>query len=248
MRRLLTTSLASVMSGVFWFAAAPSAHAETVIELYTSHGCSSCPPAEALFNDLIKEDESLIALEFHVDYWNKLVHGNAGNFVDPFSNAKYSERQRRYNARKLKGRRGVYTPQAVINGQYAAVGSNRGRIKAALEKSIDSGIAVSISAKDSVWQVAIENDGSNKDASDALVWIVRYQKTAVTEITGGENKGLKLENHNVVVSMDPIGGVPKQGSVVLDAALDQDAGMGCAVLVQDDFQSPILAAAKCPEI
>jgi len=221
-----------------------AAHSDTVLELFTSHGCSSCPPAEALLKDLQSENESLIALEFHVDYWNSLVHGNAGNFVDPYSQSAFSERQRGYASRKLKGRRGVYTPQAIVNGQYALVGSNRGHANAAIAKSLDSGIKVSIKRNDGSWRITVDN--TSEQASDALVWLVRFHKSVTTDITGGENKGLVIENHNVVTSMDAIGGVPKTDTVVLSATLDTDPNMGCAVIIQDSFLSPILAAAKCP--
>jgi len=200
---------------------APHAKAETVVELFTSHGCSSCPPAEALLSELIAKDDSLIALEYHVDYWNSLIYGSAGNWVDPFS-------------------------QIVVNGRYAMVGSDRNHVGAAIQKTLDSDVSVSIERQNNEWRIRVDNKTGNQEAADAKVWLVRYRRSVTTNITAGENKGLEIENHNVVMSMDSIGAVPQAHSVVLGASVDESPEFGCAVLVQDDFQSPILAAAKCP--
>ncbi len=239
---------AAVSAALFFVAGSISsgAKADSVLELFTSHGCYSCPPAEALFNELASNDESLIALEFHVDYWNTLVYGKAGSWVDPFSDPAYSKRQRSYDSKRLEGRRGVYTPQAIINGRTAAVGSDRSRINAALREKLPNDVSVSIEQVDNLWRVKVNNPNTNKEASDASVWLVRFTKSVTTEITSGENKGLTLENHNVVTSMEPIGAVPKSDSVIFSAAIDPDPNEGCAVLIQDNFHSPILAAAKCP--
>jgi len=143
------------------FGSMASAHADVVLELFTSHGCSSCPPAEALLIEMQAKHESLIALEYHVDYWNSLVHGNAGNFVDPFSQPGFSKRQRGYDAKPLKGRRGVYTPQAVVNGRYAMVGSNRTHVGAALKKSLPSDVLVTVQREADKWQIQVDNRSGN---------------------------------------------------------------------------------------
>ena len=117
---------------VLLVAFAAPAHAGRVIELFTSHGCSSCPPADRLLGELIEAEPDLVALEFHVDYWNSLVHGGDGNFVDPFSSPDWSLRQRAYDGVALAGRGGLYTPQAIVDGAFAAVGSDRARIESAL--------------------------------------------------------------------------------------------------------------------
>ena len=238
-----TVAAALAFSATF---AAPVVKAESVLELFTSHGCYSCPPAEALLSELVAEDDSIIALEFHVDYWNSLVYGSAGSWEDPYSKPAYSMRQRSYNGRDLRGRDGVYTPQAVINGQYAAVGSNRSSVEAALKSPLGSDVSVNIEKVDEQWQVQVNNETGDAIAAEAAVWMVRFYKSTVTDITAGENKGLLLENHNVVFSIDAIGSVPESDSVTLSAAIDSDPNIGCAVLIQDQFHSPILAAAKCP--
>ena len=74
-----------VMSTAFWFSAPAFAEKLKVIELFTSQGCYSCPPADELMAELAAEDESILTLEFHVDYWDQLQYGSAGNWVDPYS-------------------------------------------------------------------------------------------------------------------------------------------------------------------
>jgi len=93
-----------------------------VVELFTSQSCSSCPPAEALLGKLAATPD-LIALEWHVDYWNRLDVGAAGRWKDPYSSTDHTERQRAYN-QAILGTGGVYTPQAVINGARETSGSN----------------------------------------------------------------------------------------------------------------------------
>jgi len=228
----------------------PWAKAESVLELFTSHGCYSCPPAEALFNELNQQDDSLIALEYHVDYWNTLVYGSAGSWVDPFSKPAYSERQRGYNLRDLQGRPGVYTPQAIINGRYAAVGSNRRQVTAALKKELPDEFLLEVKAEGDRYLISASTahpeSSHSESVANAKVWLVRFLKSTTTEITSGENKGKVLSNHHVVTSKDSLGSFPKNDSTQFIASVHSDPNMGCAVLVQDDFHSPILAAARCP--
>ncbi len=225
----------------------PVAQADSVLELFTSHGCSSCPPAEALFNKLIEQDDSLIALEYHVDYWNTLVHGSAGSWVDPFSQPAFSMRQRAYDAAGLDGRGGVYTPQAVINGSYASVGSDRTRVTKALELKLPDTVEVSVEQADNNWQIHVKNNNVGPATRGAEVWLVRYLKSVDTKITAGENKGRHVQNHHVVTSVESLGSVPlTEEDEVLYASVDSDPNTSCAILIQNDFHSPILAAARCP--
>ena len=108
----------------------------TVLELFTSEGCSSCPPADELLPELAKLDSNIIPLSFHVDYWNRL------GWTDPFSSSENSDRQRIYaDFWKLES---VYTPELVINGEYEVVGSNRSAAENAINKILQEKSKVKI--------------------------------------------------------------------------------------------------------
>jgi len=214
-----------------------------VLELFTSHGCSSCPPADELLGRLIDERADLIALEYHVDYWNRLVHGADGNWVDPFSDADWTLRQRAYDMAALDGRRGVYTPQAIVNGAYAAVGSDAGRIAWALDGTQLPMVAVRIEPAGERYAVTVDADM----ADGAEIVLLRYRLRADTRVTGGENRHRTLVNHHVVLTRESLGRVDTEQPLRFSIAAPGE-GRGCAVLVQDRMMRPILGAARCPQV
>jgi len=231
-----------------------------VVELFTSHGCSSCPRADRLLGELIEADPSLVALEYHVDYWNSLVHGAAGNFVDPFSDTAWSVRQRDYDGLPLDGRPGVYTPQAIVDGRHAAIGSDAARIGGALASTPD------VPGPD----IRIERDGDTllvrvagvtrggRDARTAghppvpvpdtgEVALVRFLTERTTTITGGENQGRELVNHRIVTAVEPLGRAGNDGTLTVRAEGPGGSGEGCAVLVRHGADVPRLAGRLCPD-
>lgn len=216
----------------------------TVVELFTSQSCYSCPPAEAFLGELAQRDD-VIALEFHVDYWNNLNYGTAGKWRDLFSDPAYSQRQRNY-AQNLPGGRS-YTPQMVIDGRFEMVGSRRSDVLGAIKQAAGSAAArlrVDVSARPS-GGVQVHVDGPVK--SPAVVWLVRYDKAHATDVKSGENKGKALKNYNVVRSLQRLGRWRGATQVieVPDPALAE--GQSCAVIVQSESQGPMLGAAACPE-
>lgn len=221
-----------------------------LIELFTSHGCSSCPSADRLLRELMVMDEELLALEYHVDYWDSLVHGSAGSFTDPFSKAEFSMRQRAYSAAGLKGRPGVYTPQAIINGSVAVVGSNRRHVMKALKTAYRPAFSIQIVelAGSDADQLQITIDGADDHRQQLRgtdVSLVRYIDQASTQITGGENRNLTLLNHHIVRSLMQLGEVTSDGTMqfIIEAAAP---GHGCLILIQEAAQMPVYAAANCP--
>jgi len=218
-----------------------------LIELFTSHGCSSCPSAEKLAGELQAADADLVLIEYHVDYWDTLVHGSDGSFVDPFSNSEYSDRQRLYNRVGLRGRPGVYTPQAVINGRIAAVGSDKRRISKALAQGTQSAMAIDIVTNDAD-SLIIKVTGSDADrklAEGAEILLVDIIEKTVTEITGGENRHKVLTNHNVATAIKRLGRVGNDADISFTVPRPAN-NMGCIVLVQDVGLNPVFAAAQCP--
>jgi len=112
-----------------------------VAELFTSQSCSSCPPAEALFSKLA-DQENLLTMEWHVDYWDDLIH-HGSRWKDRYSDKAYTSRQRAYN-RTIRGTGGVYTPQAIVNGHYEGVGNRRSEVADLISFAKDLNLPVNI--------------------------------------------------------------------------------------------------------
>ena len=205
-----------------------------VAELFTSQGCSSCPPAEKLFSNLADRDD-LLTLEWHVDYWDKLVHGGS-RWKDVYSSREFTNRQRAYN-QTLRGKRAVYTPQAIVNGRVEGVGSRRGEVSNLLKYSGKLKVPVHIDSN----TVSV---GKNLNSADVL--FVRLLKKHVTSVKGGENKGRKLSGKNIVLEATVLG---QTGAKAAEFTLPSiGEGESCAVLVQSLDEAnvgPILGAAKC---
>jgi len=168
-----------------------------VLELFTSQGCSSCPPADRLLGKYSNE-ENVIALSFHVDYWDRL------GWKDPFSDAAFSQRQKDYAAIfKLNN---VYTPEIVINGEKEMVGSDAGMISKTIKKAGQQVSTehinintVKVDDNTATINYTIQGGENNSNLNIALIQIA-----ATTSIKAGENGGLKLTNYNVVRSFKTI--------------------------------------------
>lgn len=174
-------------------------HPNVLLELFTSQGCSSCPPADALLGTYAgKGVEKVLALAFHVDYWDRL------GWKDPFSSNAFSARQRNYS-RQLK-LDGVYTPQAVINGQTETVGNNRSKLTeqvAAAERKANNSLIdidhLAVRPNGIDFEVSHKAGGAGAVINAALV-----QRKVVTAIRSGENSGVTLTNFNVVREMQTL--------------------------------------------
>jgi hypothetical protein len=166
-----------------------------IMELFTSQGCSSCPPADALLAEYATaNNEHIIPLSFHVDYWNRL------GWADPFSNSAYSARQQWYSQHLPKG--SVYTPQLIVNGRSEAVGNNRNAVKGLVQKESAGKQSENISITDiKIGSNALFFHYKTMNANnDRLLNIALVQKQATTNIHAGENQGVTITNHNIVRS------------------------------------------------
>jgi hypothetical protein len=172
------------------FAASAMAGPRAVIELFTSQGCSSCPPADKLLGEL-RNDPSLITLSLPIDYWDYL------GWKDTLAVPAHTARQKAYSL--IRGDREVYTPQVVVNGVAQALGSDRGEIDKAVEQNRQSATALSIPV-----QVSIANDritvavpgGNGGGAAD--VWLCPLSRSVTVPVGRGENRGRTLTYTNVV--------------------------------------------------
>jgi hypothetical protein len=214
-----------------------------VVELFTSQGCYSCPPAEALLGKLA-EREDVVALEFHVDYWDSLNYMWHGQWKDPFSSPEYTHRQRVYNV-AIRKQSGVYTPQMVIDGRFEAVGSRRDQVTNAIRRAArqDGKLTVSVTAKaGGGLQTAVEGPTSTRGE----IFLIRFLDRVTTEVKKGENHGKTLVSRHVVRDVRKLGdwrGTPLR--IDLPAGAEGGPDMGCAVIVQTADQGPILGAALC---
>lgn len=233
--------------------AAMTAEPVVVVELFTSQGCSSCPPANEFLGELA-ERKGLLVLSYHVDYWNYM------GWKDPFSSAQMTQRQRAYLPNL--GQRYVFTPQMVIDGTAQGEGASRGKIEALLveaRKDIDKKLAIKV-ARGGINEVKVGLPARrmmDKKPSDAppapmmktaTLWLVAYDTKHATEVLKGENSGRTMNTYNVVRSMKPAAtwqGKPMD--VVLNLAEEIAAGyQNCAVLLQAGDGGRILAAARLP--
>ena len=218
-----------------------SAPAPVLVELFTSQGCSSCPPADSFLGELA-EDPRVVALAWHVDYWDDLWIPFSGSWADPYAASAHTERQQRYNL-TLRQVAGVYTPQMVIGGVYERVGHRRNEVDAAIAAvrtgSARSGIDLDVT-RTSDGNLVVTVTGSMNAA--ATVWLAEYVPSAGTTVAGGENDGRTLTNHHAVTAVEALGTWPG-GSVTYRPV---EAPAHCAVWVQADPQGAVLAAGYCP--
>ena len=175
-------------------AAALAAERPVVVELFTSQGCSSCPPANAYLNELSKQRRDVLALAFHVTYWDRL------GWKDPFSLEAATRRQDVYGRRFGDG---SYTPEIVVDGAASMVGSARGQVGAAIENARrNSRTEATVSVTKNGEQVSIEV-GAGSGSGNIL--LIGFDHEHTTAIGRGENSGRTLTEANVVRSMRTVG-------------------------------------------
>ncbi len=175
-------------------AAGPGAsEPKAVLELFTSQGCSSCPPADKLINEYAKRDD-VLALSFNVDYWDYL------GWKDTLGSPENSDRQRAYAA--ARGDRQVYTPQIVVNGDEHVVGSNRRAVESAMQRDGALPVSIMLEEKDDAISVKVKDNGTNID--HASLWLALFQKEVTVPIGRGENTGRTITYSNVVKKLRPI--------------------------------------------
>jgi len=223
----------------------PAAAAPVVVELFTSQGCNTCPPADAYLGELTRR-AGVLPLAFHVDYWNYI------GWTDPFSRPWSSERQRGY----MKSLRQpyVYTPQIVVDGAAQAIGSERGAVDAliraaaakpsahpslALRWREDGALVVDVGAADPANIIPPPSDA-------AVLWLIGFARPQSTDVLRGENQGKTLTNYDAVRTYRRLGAwIGWAEEFVVPANQTATLGDGGAVvLLQAPEIGPILTAAE----
>jgi len=216
-----------------------------VIELFTSQGCSSCPPADALLKSYIGRD-GVLALSFNVDYWDNL------GWKDTLASPKFSQRQRAYAHTRGDGQ--VYTPQAVVNGAAHIVGSDRGGIDSAIRTTAAQikqlHVALGVSAEGDGIEIAAPARGAGVPVTEATLWLVKFTPEVEVAIHRGENSGRTIAYHNVVREFASVGHwTGDAGSTRVErAALTGCTPGTCAILLQQGQTGAIIGAAWVPGI
>ncbi len=229
-----------------------------VVELFTSQGCSSCPPADALLGQYADSRE-VIALSFPVDYWDYL------GWKDTLANPRFTARQRAYA--KARGDGAIYTPQIVVDGTTHVVGSQKGEIDKAIEANwpkfstarvpvrfwlqggaiiVETGAAPELPPREAGASEGAGDAAPSKPApKEATIWLAVITRKAEVPVRAGENKGKSLVYTNVVREIVPIGmwrGKPMNVRIARHSVLKPETE-AFAVLIQQGDGGPIIGAA-----
>ena len=210
-----------------------------LIELFTSEGCSSCPPADALLERLDRSQRAsgadLIVLSEHVDYWNDI------GWKDPYSSHEYSERQSAYAAQFGLG--SIYTPQMIVDGHFEFVGSDERRAKQAIEsatKVMKAPVSLSSSRTDEKMAILHIETGPlplSSTAESADIFLAIADDSDESHVRGGENAGRTLMHVAVLRSLIRIGALDKSAGFARDMKLDLSAknprNLRVAVIIQE---------------
>lgn len=189
-----------------------------VVELFTAQGCSSCPPADALLNELAQTRRDVLPLSFHVDYWDRL------GWKDPYSSPEATERQRVYAGRSSDPT--LFTPEMIIDGTQAIIGSDASAINTALGTAEDDVVTLASVSLKAVSGEAVISVGPGTGKADVL--LVSYDRTHTTPVGRGENSGRTLTEAHIVRSIETVG---SWGGPALTVRRKLPAGQMLAVLL-----------------
>jgi hypothetical protein len=221
---------------------AVAAEPRAVVELFTSQGCSACPPADKIIGDLAR-DPGIIALSMPIDYWDYL------GWKDTLADSRFSARQKAYS--HMRGDRDVYTPQVIVNGSVHAIGSDRSKIESAIGDTgkAEGVMSVPVTMTQAGKQITVSVAASSKNPdAHGEVWICAVSKSVPISIGRGENRGRQVTYHNVVRNLLKVGdwnGSSASWTVPLEN-ITRDGVDAAVVYVQDgsrDKPGPMLGAA-----
>jgi hypothetical protein len=215
------------------FAAAPH---PVLVELFTSQGCSSCPPADKLAATLAKDPNTFV-VSFNVDYWDYL------GWRDTLAKPEYSQRQ--YDYAKSRGDGSVYTPQMVVNGKTHAVGSNKGEVKAHIAAASAESFAVPLTMAYDRKEISISIPKA-KATTEATLWLMAVESEVTQKIERGENAGESIVYVNVVRNLVPAAmwkGEAYVGSWMRHTVMPKGCD-SCIAVLQQGMAGPVLGLAR----
>lgn len=204
-----------------------------LVELFTSQGCSSCPPADEILGQLTDRDD-VVALSLHVDYWDYL------GWKDPFASPAFSERQRAYARAAEKTM--IYTPQMVVGGRDHVVGTKAMKLAADIQRHAELPDRVQLEVGRTGDTLKIKADMLVDINSDVMVYLVRYDPKKTTKIIKGENSGKTLDYHNVVTDWTALGRWTPSAPLTEEVKISGDNP--AVVILQEGMSGPILSVAR----
>ncbi|SFP49983.1 DUF1223 domain-containing protein [Tranquillimonas alkanivorans] len=229
--RALPTAVLAVWLGVT--GAVEAGDQPVVIELFTSQGCSSCPPADALLTQLADRDD-VLPLALHVDYWDYI------GWKDKFASPAYSARQKAYA--HANGERSVYTPQMIVGGKDHVLGYRPMELAELIQAHRDVPDPVALDVAREGRELHIEARPEGESLGPLVVQLVTYAPEKTVDIERGENAGKRLTYSNVVTSWSVLGEWNGSKPLTLTTELPEDAP--AAVLFQRKGHGPVVAAAR----
>lgn len=206
-----------------------------VVELFTSQGCSSCPPADEMMGVLAERDD-VIALSLHVDYWDYI------GWKDEFAVPANAKRQRGYAM--AAGRKSVYTPEMIVNGESDIVGAKPMKLATLIDRHKSKPAQVTLSLVRHGDQVEISAQPLSDDLAPMEVQLLRYQPARRAKITRGENAGRTVHYVNVTQDWRVVTKWNGRKDLTLRTAAPED--LPVVVLIQKSNHGPIIAAAQLP--
>ena len=231
----------SIMLTALFSAHAENAKTPVVVELFTSQGCSSCPPADLVLQELTTH-ENVIALSLPIDYWDNL------GWPDTFASPQHTQRQRQYAALLPNSR--VYTPQMVINGHIDVVGSRRADVLQAVTLESERErptIDISLSTRDEALEISLEAAPESLTGVEASVWIAPFHNgSQEVAVKRGENGGRALSYSNVVQGLMKLGMYSGEKTAFTHsiAMLKHKNVDDCVILIQNDRSGEIIGVKK----
>ena len=218
-----------------FLAACAPLRAETpvVVELFTSQGCSSCPPADALLGHLAQQDD-VLALSLHVDYWDYI------GWADSFARPAFTARQKAYA--HAAGDRMIYTPQMIVDGRHRIVGPKAMDLAEAVRHRAEAPSPVDVAAARRGEMLEVVAQPVGRVPGEMIVRLVRYRPKATVTIERGENAGRKLTYHNIVTDLQDLAAWDGKAPLELRHRLSGEDR--AAILVQAAGHGPVLAAAR----
>jgi hypothetical protein len=215
---------------------ASAAKPAVLVELFTSQGCSSCPPADAILGKL-RAEADVYAVSLNVDYWDYL------GWRDTLAKPEYSKRQFDYG--KSRGDMQVYTPQMVMNGHYHAVGSDEAEVRKFIAECHEEGLSVPLSLTVTGKEVKVDIP-AQPISGEATLWLMAITPEIPTQIERGENSGKAITYYNVVRNMVPAAlwkGEAYHGSWMRDAVIPAGC-TACIAVLQKDKTGQVIGLAR----